>query len=282
MTIPAGGGPGTGNAFETLPSPLDALDDLRSAAKWTLAAAGAVGAALISGAPLVAVGQVHGVAQALIAGAGLVVALGGVGLAIWFTSKVLSPRLTTPETLRSPALAGLRRGVEVDALLLHQEVAVDLARQVAAEKDPARRQLIERKLRRAEGNAARAAPYVRWLLALAHVWRIEADLRRSRWFTLAGGVLVVAGAVLFFSATGGGPTYVPVLTPQVTAVPRRPSRRLLCRAGRPAYSPLPFRGEAAHDDVRCEQARMLCATGGPGYRDRPGSRDEFRMCGLGV
>src|ERR1035441_6019169 len=238
MTIPAGGGPGTGNAFETLPSPLDALDDLRSAAKWTLAAAGAggaagaVGAALISGAPLVAVGQVHGVAQALIAGAGLVVALGGVGLAIWFTSKVLSPRLTTPETLRSPALAGLRRVIEaepaqffgvvatkVDALLLHQEVAVDLARQVAAEKDPARRQLIERQLRRAEGNAARAAPYVRWLLALAHVWRIEADLRRSRWFTLAGGVLVVAGAVLFFSATGGGPTYVPVLTTQVTAVP---------------------------------------------------------------
>jgi len=34
---------------------------------------------------------------------------------------------------------------------------------------------------------------------------------------------------------------------------------------RPAYSPLPFRGEAADDDVSCEQARMLCATGGPGY-----------------
>ena len=232
MTTLAGGGPGTGNAFETLPSQLEALDDLRAAERWTLAAAGVVGAALISGGPLVAVGQVHGVAHALIAGAGLVVALGGVGLAIWFTSKVLSPRLTTPETLRSPALAGLRRVIEaepaqffgvvatkVDDLLLHQEVAVDLARQVAAEKDPARRRVIERQLRRVEGNAARAAPYVRWLLALAHVWRIEADLRRSRWFTLAGGILVVAGAVLFFSATGGGPTYVPVLTPQVTAVP---------------------------------------------------------------
>jgi hypothetical protein len=231
MTSPAGGGPGTGNAFGGLPSPLEAVGDLRAAAKWTLAAEGAVGAALISGGPLVAVGQVHGIAHALIAGAGLVVALGGVGLAIWFTSKVLSPRLTTPATLRSPALAGLRRMIEaepaqffgvvatkVDALMLHQEVAVDLARQVAAEKDPARRRLIDRQLRRAEGNAARAAPYVRWLLALAHVWQIEADLRRSRWFTLAGGLLVVAGAVLFFVATGG-PTYVPVLTPQVTAVP---------------------------------------------------------------
>jgi len=231
MTAPAGGGPGTGNAFERMPSPLEAVDDLRAAAKWTLAAEGAVGAALISGGPLVAVGQVHGTAHALLAGAGLAVALGGVGLAIWFTSKVLSPRLTTPATLRSPALAQLQGMIEaepaqffgvvatkVDALLLHQEVAVDLARKVAGEKDPARRQVIKRQLRRAEANAARAAPYVRWLLALAHVWQIEADLRRSRWCTLAGGLLVVAGAVLFFIATSG-PSYVPVFTPQVTAVP---------------------------------------------------------------
>lgn len=231
MTTPAGGGPGTGKAFEELPSPLEAVDDLRTAAKWTLAAEGAVGAALISGGPLVAVGQVHGTGHALLAGAGLAVALGGVGLSIWFTSKVLSPRLTTPQTVQSPALAGLRKVIEaepaqffgvaatrVDALLEHQEVAVDLARKVAAEKDPARRQVIKRHLRRAEANAARAAPYVRWLLALAHVWQIEADLRRSRLSTLAGGLLVVAGAVLFFIATGG-PTYVPVLTPQITAVP---------------------------------------------------------------
>jgi len=225
------GGSRTGNTFEGLPSPLEAVDDLRAAAKWMLAAEGAVGAALISGGPLVAVGHVHGAGHALLAGAGLVVALGGVGLAIWFTSEVLSPRLTTPETLRSPGLAGLRQVIEaepaqffgvvatkIDALLDHQEVAVDLARKVTAEKDPGRRQAIKRQLRRAEANAARAAPYVRWLLALAHVWRIEADLRRSRWFTLVGGVLVVAGAVLFFIATGG-PTYVPVLAPQVTAVP---------------------------------------------------------------
>jgi hypothetical protein len=232
MTSPQGSGLSPKTAVDRLPSPLDALDDLRSTAKWTLAAEGVVGAALISGGPLSAVGQVHGVAHALIAGAGLVMALGGVGLAIWFTSRVLSPRLTTPETLRSPALAGLRQVVEaepaqffgaaatkVDALLQHQEVAVDLARKTAAEKDPARQQAIKRQLRRAEANTARAAPYVRWLLALAHVWQVEADLRRSRWFTLAGGMLVIGGAVLFFIATGSGPTYVPVLTPQATAAP---------------------------------------------------------------
>jgi hypothetical protein len=246
MTTPAGA-PGAGKAFEGLPSPLDAVDDLRAAAKWTLAAEGAVGAAIISGGPLAAVGQVHGTGHALLAGAGLAVALGGVGLAIWSTSKVLSPRLTTPQTLRSPALAGLRRVIEaeaaqflgvaatkVDDLLMHQEIAVDLARKTAAENDPARRQVIMRQLRRTEANAARAAPYVRWLLALAHVWQIEADLRRSRWFTLAGGLLVVAGAVLFFIATGG-PTYVPVLTPQVTAVPSTTSPP----AAVPGRSPVP-------------------------------------------
>jgi hypothetical protein len=190
-----------------------------------------VGAALISGGPLVAVGHVHGVAHALIAGAGLVLALAGVGLAIWTTSTVLSPRLTTPATLRSPALAGLRAIIEadsaqffgpaaatVDALLLHREVTVNLARLLAAEKDPAKRTMIKRQLDRAKGNAERAAPYVRWLLALAHVWQIRQALERSRGFTLAGGVLVIAGSVLFFTATSG-PAYVPVLTPQVTAVP---------------------------------------------------------------
>ncbi len=55
----------------------------------------------------------------------------------------------------------------------------------------------------AVGERGAGAPYVRWLLALAYVWQIEADLRRSRWAALAGGLLVVAGAVLFFIAAGG-------------------------------------------------------------------------------
>jgi hypothetical protein len=231
MTTPASGDRGAGNGLASLPSPLDAVDDLRSAAKWTIAAAGAVGAALISGGPLVAAGQVHGAAHALLAGAGLVVALIGVGLSIWATSAVLSPLLTTPATLRSPALAKLRAIIEedpaqffgpvatkVDTLLLHREVAVNLARLVDHEKDPAKRAKLQSKLKQAERNAKRAAPYVRWLLALGHVWQIKQALERSRWFTLAGGILVIAGAVLFFLATGSnGPTYVPVLTPSPTA-----------------------------------------------------------------
>jgi hypothetical protein len=98
--------------------------------------------------------------------------------------------------------------------------------------------IIERQLQRAKGNAERAAPYVRWLLALGHVWQIKQALERSRWFTLAGGVLVIAGSVLFFTATGG-PTYVPVLTPQVTAVPSAtaPSPAIPGRSPVPSVTP---------------------------------------------
>jgi len=92
VTTPAQGADGASD----LPSPLTSVEDMRATAKWTLAVVGATGAALISGGPLVAVGQVHGVAHAVLAGAGLACALGGIWLAIWFTSRVLMPRLTTP------------------------------------------------------------------------------------------------------------------------------------------------------------------------------------------
>jgi hypothetical protein len=234
VTTPAGEDSGARSAFAALPSPLAAVDDMRAAAKWTLAAAGAVGAVLISGGPLVAIGQVHGVYHAIIAGLGLVAALFGVGLAIWSTTKVLAPRLTTPATLTSPALAKFKEMVEAEpeqffggitrdvaGLLRHQVIAVRLVELRAAKKnDPREQALIATQLPRVMRNAARADPYVRWLLTAAHAWLVEAELKRSRRWTLLGGMLVVAGAVLFFSVTGNsGPTYVPVLTPQVTAVP---------------------------------------------------------------
>jgi hypothetical protein len=109
MAAPAGAEPGAVYAMsvpDTLPSPLDSVSDMRTAAKWMLAAAGAVGAALISGGPLVAVGQVHGVLHAALAGLGLAIALSGVGTAIWFTSKVLVPRLITPAVLKKAGRAG--------------------------------------------------------------------------------------------------------------------------------------------------------------------------------
>jgi hypothetical protein len=240
---------------------------MRTAAKWMLAAAGAVGAALISGGPLVAVGQVHGAWHAILAGLGLAIALGGVGVAIWFTSQVLVPHLMTPAVLKqagqpAPApprgrmpvrlpgflgptghreLARLRELVDaepaeffgvaapsVDGLFARQEAlrqnAASLARQAAREKDQRRRAMYQDQLRRVEGNGERVGRYVRYLLALGLAWQIKADLELSRKWTLAGGVLVVLGAVLFFTATGAdGPAYVPVVTttpaPTASAAP---------------------------------------------------------------
>jgi hypothetical protein len=213
--------------IESLPSPLDAANDLRTTAKWTLAAAGAVGAALISGGPLVAIGRVHGLSHALLAGLGLVLALAGVAISIWSTSRVLAPRLTTVQTLTSSKLAKLREALDLDqdgvAAILERpgrerEIAASLTRQAAVPRNR-RRPELEYHLSRVNDNAAQADTNARRLLALGHVWQIDADLRLSRRCTLGGGLLVVIGAVLFFAATGSGPTYVPVLTPQVTSTP---------------------------------------------------------------
>lgn len=219
--------------FGSLPSPLDAIDDLRAAARWTIAAAGAVGAALIGGGPLVAVGKVHGITAAVVAGVSLVVALGGVSLAIWQTSLALVPPLTTPATLSLESLRGLRETIDaapadffgvvatgIDDLLRHRPIAVNLRQQIMAEDDPARRAVLEGHLQRALANVMRTDPYVRWLLASAHVWQMKAALRRARWCTLLGGVLVAASAVAFLTVTGQqGTTYVPVVTPQITVAP---------------------------------------------------------------
>jgi hypothetical protein len=214
-TPPAQPDASTSGGLGALPSPLDAVDDLRSVARWTIASAGAVGAALISGGPLVAVGKVHGLTNAIIVGVALVVALAGVGLAIWQTSQVLTPFMTTPATLRDPALSGLREIIDaapenffgvaassVDDLLQHRTVAVRLGRMIAAEKNPDRRAILEGNMQRVQANIARTDPYVRWLLALAHVWQVQAALRRARMFTFLGGVIVAAAAVAFFTVTG--------------------------------------------------------------------------------
>lgn len=240
MATAAGGGPARSGLGDrrtragSLPSPLDSLHDMRSTAKWMLVAAGAVGATLVSGGPLVAVGHVHGLWHPFLAWLGLVLALGGVGVAIWFTGQVLMPRLTTPDTVRaSPALAGLREqiaaepaefmgfsAISVDGLFrrhdLLREQTAGLMLQVARAGSAEQRARLAAELRQVQDNSQVVEAYVRWVLALGHAWLVRADLERSRRWTLAAGVIVAFGAVLFFSATGG-PVYVPVLTPPPSA-----------------------------------------------------------------
>ena len=245
-----GGGP----AWASLPPPLDSVDDLRSTARWMLAAIGGVGAILISGGPLVAIGQVHGTTHVLLGGVALLLVLAGVGLAIWHTSQVLVPPLTTPLTVLEDdrTMAKLREQLNVNAadyfglvadsveeLLPRQTIAVRLAKQRAelSPGDPLRAAL-EQEVRRVEADAARSAPYVRWVVANAHVRQIQARLCTARQWTFGGAVLVVGGAVLFFAVTGG-PTYVPVLTIQPTATPTSPTAPALpaSQSASPSASP---------------------------------------------
>jgi hypothetical protein len=243
MATPAGGepapaGPDAAQAgVASLPSPLDSVDDMRSTAKWTLAAAGAVGAALISGGPLVAVGQVHGFLHAFLAWLGLVIALCGVGVAVWFTGQVLVPRLTTPSLVRdSPVLAGLREQIAaepaefmgfsattVDGLFRRhgrlREKTVELMLKVSQAKDAKQRATLQAELAQVQKNREVVDVYVRWVLALGHAWLVRADLERSRVWTLVGGIVVAFGAVLFFSVTGSTTSPSPTPAHTATAVP---------------------------------------------------------------
>lgn len=215
MTAPGPDEHGTSLPFDALPSPLEAVPDLRAAARWMLAAFGAVGTVLISGGPLAAVGRLHGVADAIGAGVSLFVALTGVSIAIWHVSRVLEPQITTPATLDTLALRSLREMIDgapadffgtaatsVDDLLSHRAVAVNIYRAMLSESDPRRREVWRRHLERARANVARTAPLERWLLAMAHVCQIQAALRRARYWCLAGVTLVATGSVGFLIITG--------------------------------------------------------------------------------
>ncbi|MFI8165775.1 hypothetical protein ACIPM2_29990 [Streptomyces sp. NPDC086081] len=210
--VPPSGPPDSG-VLEALPSPLDSVADSREAARWTLASSGAVGALLLGGGPLLAVGKITDWAHAAWAGGGLVAALLGVAWAVWQTSEVLVPPLTTPDVLTSPALRGLREQFEaspghyfgaladdVEDLLRHRLLAAEISRRLAA-AGPAERMALERGLATARRNIARTDPYLRWLLATAHAWLVREKLRKARRHTFASALVVITGAVVFLGAT---------------------------------------------------------------------------------
>jgi hypothetical protein len=155
-------------------------------------------------------------------------------VAVWQTSQVLVPPITTQATLREPVMKKLRDMINaspadffgvlatsVDDLLHYRAVAANLGALLRVTTDPAARAPIESLYRQVLADAGRAEPYVGWLLETAHVWQIRAKLRRAQWSLLGGVVLVAVGAAVFLAVTGEqtGPDYVPVVTTQPTAVP---------------------------------------------------------------
>lgn len=214
---------------------------MRATAKWILAAAAAVGAALLGGGPLTAVGKVHGVGGAALAYLGLAVGLCGVGWAIWYTAEALIPPLTTPLSLDTePSLKDLRARIarEPNAfygpfgtsmadlhreLAFHQSIARKLGDALAAEPDQARQRVMSEQLEQARTAVTAARRRSLTLLELTHAWQVRAQLRRARLHALAGAALAAVGAVLFLAATSTTTTSTPgpVLSPAASASANR-------------------------------------------------------------
>jgi len=206
-------------AQPALPSPLDAVPDMRATAKWILAAAAAAGAALIGGAPLTAVGKLHGWGDAISAYLGLVIGLAGIGWAIWRTADALIPPLTTPLSVdNDAALNDLRNRIALDPTAyygpfghsmtdlreqyaFHRGIVLTLARAQVVETDPMRKQVMQAQSQEAQATVAAAAARMSALLSLAHAWQVRAQLRDARLHALGGAAVAAAGAVLFLVAT---------------------------------------------------------------------------------
>jgi hypothetical protein len=191
---------------------------MRSTARWTVAAAAGVGALLLGGAPLTAIGKISGAGPAVLAYAGLVVALGGVGWAVWRTGEALMPRIATLADLDDPDLSDLRATMARDpsafygpfgagpedlraAVTFHGTVAANLAVTAAAEADPVRSRVLAQALADARANADLARDLQGRLVEFALAWKVRNAVRRARLHTLAAAAVVALGAILFVSAT---------------------------------------------------------------------------------
>jgi hypothetical protein len=198
----------------------DAVADMRTTARWTIAAAAGVAAVLLGGAPLTAIGKVSGVGHLALAFAGLAVALAGVGWAIWQTGEALMPRVALLDDLDDPALADLRAIIARDpsafygafgqskddlraAIAFHGTVAANLAAAAATETDPVRSRLLAQALADARANIASACLLRDRLLEFVHAWKVRTAVRRARRHTLAAAAVIALGAVLFVGATHG-------------------------------------------------------------------------------
>jgi hypothetical protein len=196
-----------------------AVTDMRTTARWTIAAFAAVGGVMLGGLPFAGIGEVRDGGDLALAAAVL-----GVSWAIWHTGEALTPRLTTLRVLTDPTprerrelsdlhteLAASPRAfygpfgttpAELDAAChLHARVAANLEALLVHEDDPRRRAEAGHRLGLARANADQALRRRRDLLELAHAWQVRGALRRARLHTMAGAFAVVAGAVVFLLAT---------------------------------------------------------------------------------
>jgi hypothetical protein len=204
--------------FSGMPSPLAGIAEMRATARWTATALGAIGVALVGGGPLAAVGKIHGIGHAVEALAGLLIAIAGLGWAIWHTTEALMPHPTTLAALDTPEFAELRAQIEADPAaffgrfgtsahelkaqyVLWQTAAAKTSRMLAGEHDENRKRILAQGLADAQANAARAGARLRWLIDFMAAWRVRYELRRARVHAFAGAAVTALGAIVFVAAT---------------------------------------------------------------------------------
>ncbi|WP_165970363.1 hypothetical protein [Actinomadura sp. 6K520] len=193
------------------------VTDMRSTARWITGAAAAVGAVVLAGGPLTVVDKLDDTGDVVAAISGLLLALAGVAWTVWRTSDVLTPRVTTIEDLGHRDLSGLRAMIDrypaafygpfsPDPAELRRErvlrflVKARIAKALARESDPKRRQILEQAAVTADANARLAQRTQERLLAWIHAWQVRQSLRRARRDTALASLVVLVGAALYLTA----------------------------------------------------------------------------------
>ena len=174
-----------------------AVDHLRATAKWTLLTFAAVGAILVAGSQLSSIGRFgHGDWRLYVAVGAVAVALGGVGLAIWFVIAVeTSGHVTLKDLVENEARSGSADKAFLDAnraLLAGYDSAQTLGDTYQNYIDARFRAIREgdqATLERAQAWVAHEHRIIEQLLAAARYDRVRRTFQRWVWRIVATSVL---------------------------------------------------------------------------------------------
>ncbi|MEU5157369.1 hypothetical protein [Glycomyces sp. NPDC021274] len=198
-------------------SPLDAISEMRSTAKWMIAALGAVGASLLAAFPLGALNGVSNTTDLIWATIGLVLGISGVAYAIWRTAEALSPPITTLSSVNDDGLKTLRTLLDaspetfygpfgnsvhdlVEKRRYYEHAVISISKLIASNEDSSQDLALQRALAEQESNARLARNLQKRLLEFAHAWQVREQLRKARIHAMAAVGVIIIGVVLIMIA----------------------------------------------------------------------------------
>ena len=191
-----------------------AVGTLREAAKWVIAAFAGVGAAVLGALPVAGIAKIASGWSIALAVVGALLAVSGVALGIWTTSKVLTPRVSTLRTAtglptvvaainQDPATFLGGAGMTLDGFLLDLSGWQRTMQELSEASGPdhvAERQRSEA-FGIARGNVESRSAIAQRIVAFAHFEYISTIFRKARVATFCGFMIVALGVGLFLAAT---------------------------------------------------------------------------------